>query len=117
MDEELTIDVHHQGPTPVQQSLPEVVNTLLLAGIGALATTRDETEAFMARFKQGSTPLLGDPVSTLQRGGQSITSNVEQFLHRFNIPSKSDIDDISSRVAQLNTNIEELRRSRGDDQK
>jgi poly(hydroxyalkanoate) granule-associated protein len=97
---------------------------LLLASIGAVALTRDETETFVNKLvergelaqKEGE--KLIHEVSTRVRQGrpqveeveERVESGMEHFLNRLNIPSKRDIDELSAKIATLAARVEELRK-------
>lgn len=109
----------------------DVMRKLLLAGVGAVALTRDEVEAFLNRLvergeiaQKDAQRLLDETMSKFRNVGQSrvaqaesqvssisvqVENNLEQFLNRLNIPSKRDIDELSAKIAELAARVEELR--------
>jgi poly(hydroxyalkanoate) granule-associated protein len=110
----------------------EVIRKLLLAGVGALALSRDEAEEFinrlvergeiaqkdaqhlidetMERFRKNAQPQSNQLQSNVTNISNQIEASLEQFLNRLNIPSKRDIDDLSAKIAHLAGRVEELRR-------
>lgn len=109
----------------------EIIRRLVLAAIGMVAVTYEEIERFMQRLvEQGelaqrdSEKIMGQVMEQLRKPQQSaqpvqqqaqdmagkFESGLEQFLNRLNIPSQHDIDELSSRIAQLTARVEELRR-------
>ncbi|WP_174842792.1 phasin family protein [Candidatus Oscillochloris fontis] len=110
----------------------EVIRKLILAGVGALALSRDEAEEFINRLvergeiaQKDAQNLIDETVERLRKTAQPQTSqiqsgvttigsqienNLEHFLNRLNIPSKRDIDDLSAKIAHLAGRVDELRR-------
>jgi len=111
----------------------EMIRKLVLAGVGALALTRDEAEEFInrlvergeiaqkdaqhlidetvERFRKTAQPQTNQLQSGVSTISNQIENNLEQFLNRLNIPSKRDIDDLSTKIAHLAGRVEELRRT------
>lgn len=121
MTEELEITV--RTPSAPNEVLPlgEIMRKLALATIGAIAVTREETERVVQKMtdqrelaQKDSQQFLVDlsqrlrPQQPLQRLDMSPMNGFEQFLNRLNIPSKRDIDDLSTKIAQLSARMEEL---------
>lgn len=105
----------------------EVMRRLILAGIGALALTRDEAENLIKRMvergeiaQKDGERLMREMVERVRQTPQmpqvpqvnlaeQVESGFEQFLNRLNLPSKRDIDELSVKIAQLAARVEELR--------
>lgn len=126
------IDEATPTPNPSVQVI-EVLRKLMLAGVGALALSREEAEQFlnrlvergeiaqkdaqklidesMERFRKTATPPANQLQSNVSNIGAQVESGLEQFLNRLNVPSKRDIDELSAKIAQLAARVEELRRS------
>lgn len=135
--EEIEVNVRQieePAPPPEQQSplqVFELMRKLLLAGVGAVALTRDEIESFLNRLvergelaQKDAQRLLEETMARFRNVGQSrvaqaesqvsslslqVENSLEQFLNRFNIPSKRDIDELSAKIAELAARVEELR--------
>ncbi len=133
--EEIEVNVRQieETPPPAEQPMMvfDVMRKLLLAGVGAVALTRDEVEAFLNRLvergeiaQKDAQRLLDETMSKFRNVGQSrvaqaesqvssisvqVENNLEQFLNRLNIPSKRDIDELSAKIAELAARVEELR--------
>jgi poly(hydroxyalkanoate) granule-associated protein len=119
-------------PNPSVQVF-DVLRKLMLAGVGAMALSRDEAEQFvnrlvergelaqkdaqrlidenMERFRQTAQPQAENLTSNVANLGTQMETGLEQFLNRMNIPSKRDIDELSAKIAQLAARVEELRRN------
>ena len=109
-------------------SFAELLRKLVLASVGAVVMSRDETEQFVAKLvergelaQKDAEKLLRDVQSRLRQGrpdvqeqAEKVTMRAQQgmedFLNRLNIPSKRDIEDLSAKIAQLAARVEELRK-------
>ena len=101
---------------------------LMLASVGAVAMTIDEAEGLVTKLVDrgelaqkdgqkllkdlqhrvsGSRPNVPTPV---EKVSDRIEQGVEEVLNRLNIPSKRDIEELSSRIAQLTARVEELKK-------
>lgn len=106
-------------------TLVDGLRRLLLASVGAVALTRDETETFVNKLvergelaQKDAERLLREVQSRLRQTrpearkvGERMEQGMEEFLNRLNIPSKRDIDDLSAKIAQLSARVEELRKN------
>ncbi len=126
------IDEGAAMPNPSVQVF-EVLRKLMLAGVGAMALSRDEAEQFVNRlvergelaqkdaqklidesvdrFRQTAQPQTENLTAGVSNLGNQVETSLEQFLNRLNIPSKRDIDELSAKIAQLAARVEELRRT------
>jgi poly(hydroxyalkanoate) granule-associated protein len=120
-------DVAEEG-RDVGHSFIELLRKMLLAGVGAVAMSRDETEQFVSKLvergelaQKDAEKLLRDVQSRLrqsrpevQEQAEKVTTRaqhgMEEFLNRLNIPSKRDIEELSAKIAQLAARVEELRK-------
>ena len=109
-------------------SFIELLRKMLLAGVGAVAMSRDETEQLVAKLvergelaQKDAEKLLRDVQSRLRQSRPDVQEQAEKvatraqqgmedFLNRLNIPSKRDIEDLSAKIAQLAARVEELRK-------
>ena len=126
MTEEVEVKVREvvEDGATAGSSFVEALRKLLLASIGAVAMTRDETEAFVnnlverGELAQKDGEKLVKELRTrvrenrpqVQKVGERVEHGVEDFLNRLNIPSKRDIDDLSTKIAQLSARVDELRK-------
>ena len=107
----------------------ETLRKLLLAGVGAVAMSRDEADAFVNRLVergelaqkdaekllrevQGKLRVRPNVEAQAERVSTRVEQGVEEFLNRLNIPSKRDIEDLSAKIAQLAARVEELRKQK-----
>lgn len=117
-----TIKQIEENVTAAGTSLMGFVRYLLLANVGAVAITRDEIELFIGKLvergeiaQKEAEKLLrevwGRVVEVqpgMQQVGARVEHSVEDLLNRLNLPSKHDIDDLTTKIAQLTASIEEL---------
>ena len=125
--EEVEVDVREieEPGGPMNTSLVEGLRRLLLASIGAVAMTRDETEAFVNKLvergelaQKDAERLMRELSNRMRQSrpqvrevGERMEQGVEEFLNRLNIPSKRDIEELSAKIAQLSARVEELRKN------
>jgi poly(hydroxyalkanoate) granule-associated protein len=135
--EEIEVNVRQvEEPSPTMNGstqMFEVMRKLMLAGVGALALSRDEAEEFINRLvergelaQKDAQNLIDETVERLRKTTQpqinpiqssvanlstQVETNLEQLLNRLNIPSKRDIDELSAKIAHLAGRVEELRRT------
>ena len=130
MTEEVEVHVREvvEEGKDVGHSFVELLRKVVLAGVGAVAMSRDETEQLVAKLvergelaQKDAEKLLRDVQSRLrqrrpdvQEQAEKVTMRAQQgmedFLNRLNIPSKRDIEDLSAKIAQLAARVEELRK-------
>ena len=109
-------------------SMREVVRMFVLAGIGAAAIAKDETVALMDKLVQRGAAVQADVKKTAgqvaersksvasdvaerskEQGEQAqamIEKQVENVLGRLNIPSRSDLAELNTRIDALNVKID-----------
>lgn len=109
--------------------MDELLRRLLLASLGAVALTYDEAEKMVNRLvergelaQKDGEKILTEVMGFFRQRDQitqqassisgQIESGLEQLLGTFNIPTKHDIDELSSKIAELAARVEELRRSK-----
>jgi len=130
--EEVEVQVREvvENGKDVGHTFIELVRKMLLAGVGAVAMSRDETEQFVNKLvergeiaQKDAEKLLRDVQARLrqnrpdvQEQAEKVTTRAQQgmedFLNRLNIPSKRDIEDLSAKIAQLSARVEELRKQK-----
>ncbi|HJZ46578.1 MAG TPA: phasin family protein [Roseiflexaceae bacterium] len=130
MTEEVEVKVREMAEEGKEAggSFVELLRKVMLAGIGAVAMSRDETEQFVGKLvergeiaQKDAEKLLHDVQSRLRQSrpdvqgqAEKVTARAQQgmedFLNRLNIPSKRDIEDLSAKIAQLAARVEELRK-------
>jgi len=93
---------------------------VLLAGIGAVALAQDEVEAFVNKLvergeiaEQDGRKLIREMVERRRKEAgkaeEELDRRVEELLKRLNVPSRSDIEALSAKIAALTRKVEELK--------
>lgn len=100
---------------------------VLMAGIGAVVLTQEQIEDFVGKLVErgeiadgDARKLISDVLDRrkkLLQGGtkkaeEQYDKRIEGFLSRMNIPTKSEIDSLSDKIAQLSDKVDELNRKR-----
>ncbi len=100
----------------------EAARRVLFATIGAAAVAQDEIEEFVHRLIEKGEIAEKDGKNLLNevrekrkkaatRVEDELSKRVESVLKRMNIPSKADIDALSSKITALSKKIDELKKS------
>jgi poly(hydroxyalkanoate) granule-associated protein len=127
---EFAIDVRNEA---IMQgaSLYLLARRVLLAGMGAVALTAEEAQAFVDKLVergelaeveaqkliQDFQERLKQRESQIQRAGElgagqagsMVEGQIAAILHRLNVPSKRDIDQLSQQIEMLNAKIDAMR--------
>ncbi len=94
---------------------------VLLAGVGAVALAQDEAEDFVNKLvergeiaerdgKKLMRELLEKRKKQAKKVESSLDKRIEEILGRMNVPTKSDVQALSERVAALTKKVEELKK-------
>jgi poly(hydroxyalkanoate) granule-associated protein len=126
---ELAIDVRNEA---IMQgaSLYLLARRVLLAGLGAVALTTEEAQAFVdklvergelaeveaQRLIQDFRERLKKREMQIQNAGQEgarqaesmFEEQISSILHRMNVPTKRDIEELSRQIELLNAKIDSL---------
>jgi poly(hydroxyalkanoate) granule-associated protein len=96
---------------------------VLMAGIGAVVLTQEQIEDFVGKLVErgeiadgDARKLISDVVERrkrivhdgTKRAEEELDRRIEGFLSRLNIPSKSEIDSLSDKIADLNRKVDQL---------
>lgn len=95
---------------------------ILLASVGAVALAQDEMESFVNRLvergelaEQEGKDLLRDVMDKRRRDTRraevEMETRVESTLHRMNVPTRNDIEQLSAKITALGRKIDELKQS------
>ncbi len=116
IEEEMTGD----GSNPFFEGIRRV----LLAGVGAVSLAQDEAEKFVHKMiergeiaeKDGRSLITELAEKRKQRTQESskrvsdeLEKRMESLLNRMNIPTKSDIEQLSGKVAELTKKVDALK--------
>ena len=100
-------------------ALLDGLHKVLLAGIGAVSLAQSEVEAFVNKLiekgeiaEEDGKKLIKDIDSRrkdqTKKAEKELDSRLDGILDRLNVPSKSDIDTLNKKIAQLNEKIDAL---------
>ena len=92
---------------------------IMLAGIGAIALTHDEIEDFIDKLVERGEIAKKDGESLLKEVAERRKKNIskvekdantrlKEILDHFNVPTKSDFDELSEKIAILAKKVDEL---------
>ena len=105
-----------------QHPLLRLVHRVLLAAIGAAVLAQEEIEEFVDKLiergeiaEKDGKALIRDLRERRAKGAagaqERFDEQVAAALSRVNLPSRSDIEAISAKVAELNAKLDELNKS------
>jgi poly(hydroxyalkanoate) granule-associated protein len=100
----------------------ESARRVLLAGIGAFALAQDEIEDFVDKLvergeiaeKDGKKlvrEVMEKRKKTSKGAEGEMNKRVQDMLDRLNVPSKSDIESLSEKIAALTKKVDELKKT------
>lgn len=108
----------------------DAARKVLLAGIGALALSKQEIEDFVERLvergeiaESDGRRLVNEVMEkrasgarrtakrTAKRAEKGLDKRMEEILHSMNVPTKADIDKLSRKVATLSRKVDELKKA------
>ena len=114
-------------------SMTAAVRKVLLAGVGAVALTKDGIEDFVAKLvergeiaEQDGRRLVKDVLARRREQAEQVETTldvqvdktetmldqrIQGMLTRLNVPTKSDIDDLSGKIALLAEKVDALQKS------
>ena len=102
----------------------EGIRRVMLAGVGAVSVAQDEAEKFVNKLvekgeiaEKDGRSLLNDLADKRKQRAQESSKRVsdelekrmESLLNRMNIPTKADIEQLSTKVAELTKKIDTLK--------
>lgn len=106
----------------------KMARTVLLATMGSVALGKEEVEAIINRLvekgeiaEKDGRELLSDLVQRPKKEVSKVESKItgmdqriESFLHRMNVPSKSDVESLSRKISALSKKVDELNKKIGE---
>jgi poly(hydroxyalkanoate) granule-associated protein len=120
MSDKVQVKVEDEPEKVQRNPLYEASRKVLLASVGAMALAQDELDEFVNRLvergeiaEKDGKKLIRETMERrrkqTQKAESEIDSRVHDLLSRMNIPTKSDIDALSARIAALTKKVEELK--------
>lgn len=98
----------------------DIARKVLLASIGAMALAQDEVEDFVNRLvdrgeiaEKDGRKLVKEIIDRRKNETRKaeVRKRVEETLDRFNVPTKSDIEALSEKIAALTKKVDELKKT------
>ncbi len=101
----------------------ELTRKVVLASVGAVGLAQDELENFVNRLvKRGeiaekdARKLLKEANDKRRKNSRGLDKQVEKqldkMMDRMNIPSKKDIDTLSTKISELSEKVEDLKKEK-----
>ncbi len=114
------IEVIEEEVVEAGNSLLAGVRRVLMAGVGAVALAQEEVEEFVKKLvdrgeiaEKDGRKLVDDILekrkSRAQKAEDALETRIEGLLDRMNVPSKSDIDELSKKITLLAQKVDELK--------
>ncbi len=105
-------------------SLLAGVRRVLMAGVGAVALAQEEVEEFVKKLvdrgeiaEKDGRKLVDDIMekrkNRAQKAEDALEKRIEGLLDRMNVPTKSDIDELSKKITLLAEKVDELKNKKG----
>ncbi len=119
------IEVMEEEMTEDRNSFLGGVRKVLMAGIGIVALAQEEVEDFVNKLvergeiaEKDGRKLVNDVLEkrrgktqeTTKRVESELDKRIEGLLDRMNIPTKSDIEALTHKVAELTKKVDELKK-------
>lgn len=117
------IEVAEDVVEPGNNTFLSGLRRVLMAGIGAVALTQEQIEDFVNKLVERGEIADGDARKLLsevidrrkkivqdgtRKAEEGLDKRIEGLLSRMNIPSKSEIDSLSQKIAELSSKVDEL---------
>lgn len=124
MAKQATIEVEVvENNNGLQAVVVDNVHKVFLVGLGAAAMAQDELTALLDKFveqgentekkaRESLTTMVENRKKNVEdankRAEEEMNSRMESALNRFNIPSRTEIKDLDSKITKLSKKIDEL---------
>jgi poly(hydroxyalkanoate) granule-associated protein len=100
----------------------EMARKVLLASIGAVALAQEEVEEFVSKLvergeiaeKDGKKlvrEMMEKRKKEAKKAEDELDKRLEELMGRMNVPSKGDIDALSSKITALTKKVDELKKA------
>ncbi len=108
-----------------ERAVVDTVRSVLLAGIGALALTKDEVQDILNRLvergelaERDARKLFEELKERPKKGmgeweerlGKALEPHLQRVLERLNLPTREDVQALSERIRALEEKLEELKK-------
>lgn len=121
---EQEIEIVESNTSEASNTLLESLRRVLMAGIGVAVLAQEEIEEFVTKLvdrgeiaENEGRSLIGDILERRKQEVQerakkatgSVDRNVEGMLSRMNVPTRSDINNLSEQISELSKKVDQLR--------
>lgn len=115
------IEVIEEEVEETGSSLLAGVRRVLMAGVGAVVLAQEDVEEFVKKLvdrgeiaEKDGRKLVDDILEKrkgrAQKAEDALETRIEGLLDRMNVPSKSDIDELSKKITLLAQKVDELKK-------
>lgn len=122
--EKSTADEGRPGKKEESRPLFDLARKVLLASVGAMALAQDEVEDFVDRLVERGEIAENDGRKLVKeivdrrkkqtrKAEDEVGKHVQEVLERLNVPTKSDIEALSEKIATLAKKVEDLKKTQG----
>jgi poly(hydroxyalkanoate) granule-associated protein len=114
------IEVLEEELTEAASTFLGGVRRVLLAGVGAVALAQEEIDEFVGKLvergeiaEKDGRKLIADIKERRQQKAkeaeEALDERIEQLLDRMNVPTKKDVEELSSKITLLAKKVDELK--------
>ena len=122
--EEKKIEVSEEEVVVEEASILESLRRVLLASVGVVALTIEEMGELVDKLvergeiaEQEGKKLVNEIKEKRQKktieAEDVASTRMHEMMDRMDIPTKSDIDDLSAKIATLSKKVDELKKAQG----
>ena len=103
-----------------RRPLVEAVHKVLLAAVGAVAMAQDEIEDFVNKLVERGEIAEKDGRAMIRdlrekrkkkevQAQEAVDTRIEELMERMDVPTKSDIEALSAKIAELSEKVDQLK--------
>ena len=119
------------GDSKKQASFADLVRKVALASVGAVVLAQEEIEDFVGKLvqkgelaekdgktlvkdllekrnKQAAEPQTRETGNAAQAVTSAIDNTVDKVLHKINVPTKGDVEELAKKIEEIDKKIEAL---------
>jgi polyhydroxyalkanoate synthesis regulator phasin len=122
MAKKVEVVVEEPAEEAERHPLLDMARKVLMAGMGAVALAQEEVEEFVNKLvergeiaEKDGKKLLQDVMEKRKKEAKKaedgLEKRMEELLDRMNVPTKSDIEALSTKITALTKKVDELKKS------
>jgi poly(hydroxyalkanoate) granule-associated protein len=122
MGEKVEVVVEEMPDEAERKPFLQTTRKVLLAAIGAMALAQEELEAFVNKLvergeiaEHDGKKLVGEMMERRKKETKKAEDEMDKrltvLLERMNVPTKGDIDALSTKITALTKKVDELKKS------